>query len=136
MYILLGKVHAGVCADFGEGVPLVHAKLAHANVDVEAVVVLWVDLTFRKVIFHLLVSLFTAFDLRDELAPCLGEVTNAARDEALPPQMFLAFCAIRALARAYADEDADIAAGPFVAGSFIEHHRRRVVFAAPLIQED
>ena len=110
--------------------------MTHADVYVEAVVVLGVDLTFRKVVFHLLVRLLTAFNLRNELAPCLGEVTNAAGHEALPPKMFLAFCAIRALARAYADEDTDIAARPFVAGSFIEHHRRGVVFAAPLIQED
>ena len=133
--ILLSQIHAGVRANLGERVPLVHTKLSHTNVNVESIVVFRVDLTLRKVVFHLFVCLLAAFNLRNEFASCFSEVADPARDKALPPKMFLSVRSIWSLSCADTKEHTNFAAWPLVAYGLVEDHRSWVVFARAFVQK-
>lgn len=45
LHFTFTQVHARARADITEAVPLVHAEFADADLDVQAVVILWIDLT-------------------------------------------------------------------------------------------
>lgn len=136
LYLFVSKIHAGIGADLGKAIPLVHAKLAHAHVDIESIIILWVDLSLSQVIFHRLVNLFAVFDLADQSPPRLGEISNATRHESFPPKMRLLIRSLGSLSSANTDKYAHFAAWPLVAYSFIEHHGRRVVLSNTLVQEN
>jgi len=136
LYSLVRQVHACIRADFRERIPLIHSKFSHADVDVQTVVVLGVDLSFRKVILHLLVCPFAIFNLLDQFPSRLCKVAHAAGNEAFPPQMLLCVCAFWPFSGAYAYENANFAPRQFVANSFVESHRRWVVFAGAFIEKD
>ena len=113
-----------VGADVDQTVPLIHAELADADLDIKAIVIFRVDAALRQVLpAHVDVGLLASFDLRDEPASRLGEVAHRARHEAFPPQMLLHVGPRRSLSRSDADEGANVSAGPFVDRRLIEYLR-------------
>jgi len=117
VFLISGEVVLSVGANVGQPVPLVHAKLPHADFDVEPVVVLWIDAPARQVLFlHLFVDLFAPLDLRNQLAPSLSKFAQ----EAFIPQRRVRVTAPWSLARAEADEDANFTARPLIYHSLVQ----------------
>lgn len=136
LYIFLGQIHACVGADFGQGVPFVHSKLAHPYVDIEAIVVLGIDVAFGEMVLHLAMRLFAILNLLYQPPSGLCKIAYAARDKALPPEMLLIVGTIRSLARTDANEDSDIAPRPFVTNGFVQSHGSGVVSSCAFVEEN
>lgn len=134
--VFLRQVHARVGADIGEGIPFIHAKFADADVDVETIVTLWVDLALRQMVLHLFVCLLAAFNLRNKPASSFGKIAYGTRYEAFPPLMVLVVCPVGPFPCTDTDEDTNLTTWPLVADSLVEHHGSRVIFAAALVKED
>lgn len=104
-------------ANVAESMPLIHAKLAHANLDIHAKVVFGVHVAPREVLAeHKLVNLFASFNFGDETTTRLGKLA----EEALVPDCLVSVAAARALTGADADKDANLPAGPLVDHGLVE----------------
>jgi len=111
-------------------VPLVHAKLAHANLDVEAVVVFGVDSPSRQVLaHHVFVDNLAALNLGDQSPPRLGKLS----EEPLVPHLLVGVARLGPLAGADTDKATDLSAGPFVYHGFVERLGRRIERAHPVV---
>jgi len=136
LHLWSGQVATGVGADVGQTVPFVHAKLSHADLDVQAVVVVFADVALGQVLAqHVVVNTFASFDLSDQTSSGFGKDTQCVAKEVLPPFVLPVVGAGGPLACSHADEDTDFPSGPFVHGGFFQHLRRRVVRAGSLIDE-
>lgn len=63
-HLRFGQILPGIGADVGQAIPLVHSKLANANLHVEPVVVVSGDATLSKRFpQHFLMNSLAAFDL-------------------------------------------------------------------------
>ena len=114
-------------ADLGQPIPFIHAKFAHANFDIQAKVVVRVDLPFGQVDGqHFLMCLLAAFDLGDEFPFGFGKGAQTP-SKAFPPFGLFVWRAARAFARAYAEEKTDGLARPLIEDSFVQDLRGRIV---------
>lgn len=85
-YLGLGQIASRVGTDIRQAVPLVHAKLAYSNLDVETVVVVLGNVAAAEIVHqHVLMNVFTALDFRDETPSRLGERAQCISEEILPP---------------------------------------------------
>lgn len=131
------EVSAGVGADVGKTIPLVHAEFSDADFDIETVVIFLVDSALGQVLpEHVLVSVFATLDLRNQASPSLRKISHTAADEAFPPEVLLVGSSIGPLSRADADEHADFSSGPFAADSLVQNLGGGVVFSGAFVDKD
>jgi hypothetical protein len=132
LHLWLGQVASGIGADVGQPVPLVHAKLTHANLDIQPVVVVLVHSPFGQVgAKHLLMNILATLDLGDQSSSRLGKCAETIPKEVFPPLMLPIVRARRTLAGAYADKP-----GPLVDSRFIQDLRRRIIRTCTLIDKE
>ncbi len=130
LLVLPGEVPPGVGADIGQPAPLVHAKFAHTDFNIQPVVILGVDATPRQVLpLHHLVDLLATLDLCNQLSPRIGEFAQ----EALVPLGRVCVAASRPLSSPDADEDANLAARPLVHHGLVESGQGRVEVARAVV---
>jgi hypothetical protein len=130
------QILSGIGADIGQAIPLVHTKLAHANLHVEPVVVVLGDATLGKCITqHFLMDSFAALDLRDKSSSCLGERACRGTKEILPPFMLSVVGARRPSTSSNSDEHADFATRPLTGNRFLENLWCRVVGSRSFIDK-
>jgi hypothetical protein len=132
----LRQIHSGARADLRQPIPLIHAKLAYSNFDVESIVIIHADSTVCKTPrHHILMCILAALYFRNEPSPRFRKVANATGNKALPPEVLLAACSGRPPSCADADEDADFSAGPLVDNGFVKSDWRRIVLSTAFIQK-
>lgn len=130
-------LHPCVGADVGQSMPLIHAEFSNADLNIQSIVVIRQHSPLRQVIAqHILMRVFTAFNLCQQSPLRLGKIAHRPSSEALPPLLFLRIRTERSFSRADADEDADLAPWPFVDRRFIEKLWRRIELAIAFINKD
>jgi hypothetical protein len=122
LHLGLGQIAPCVGADIRQAIPLVHAELAHSNLDVETVVVVQGDIAPGEIVLqHVLVNVFTALDLRDEASSCLGECAQRIAEEILPPLVRAVVGTRRPTASPNTNKHANFSTGPLINNGFIKN---------------